>query len=277
MPRPSHSEANLPDPADLGHGANNEKVPGHWLLARLGKRVLRPGGVELTHRMLDGLDISAQDDVVEFAPGMGATARLTLARRPATYTAVERDETAAEIVRRFLSGDRHTCVVGQAEATGLKDASASIVYGEAMLTMQSAAAKDRIIGEATRLLRPGGKYGIHEMAVLPDDIGETLRREICDALRDAIHHAVEPLTPSGWRDLFSAHGLDVADPITAPMHLLEPRRLIQDEGIAGAARFAFNVLRDGQARQRVLAMRRVFRMYERNLGAVALVGTKRID
>ena len=27
-------------------------VPGHWLLARLGKRVLRPGGKELTERML---------------------------------------------------------------------------------------------------------------------------------------------------------------------------------------------------------------------------------
>ncbi|PRC44304.1 SAM-dependent methyltransferase, partial [Mycobacterium sp. ITM-2017-0098] len=27
-------------------------LPGHWLLARLGKRVLRPGGLELTTRLL---------------------------------------------------------------------------------------------------------------------------------------------------------------------------------------------------------------------------------
>ena len=29
-----------------------EKMPGHWVLARMGKRVLRPGGLELTRRLL---------------------------------------------------------------------------------------------------------------------------------------------------------------------------------------------------------------------------------
>ena len=31
-----------------GEGLKTEKMPGHWVLARLGKRVLRPGGMELT-------------------------------------------------------------------------------------------------------------------------------------------------------------------------------------------------------------------------------------
>ena len=35
-----------------GAGLKTEKMPGHWVLARLGKRVLRPGGMELTRRML---------------------------------------------------------------------------------------------------------------------------------------------------------------------------------------------------------------------------------
>ena len=34
-------------------GPPPEKMPGHWLLARLGKRVLRPGGLELTQRLLE--------------------------------------------------------------------------------------------------------------------------------------------------------------------------------------------------------------------------------
>lgn len=34
-----------------------EDVQGHWLLARLGKRVLRPGGLELTTRMLARLPL----------------------------------------------------------------------------------------------------------------------------------------------------------------------------------------------------------------------------
>ena len=62
-----------------GEGLKTEKMPGHWVLARLGKRVLRPGGMELTRRMLKRLAIKPSDEVIEFAPGMGTTARLTLA------------------------------------------------------------------------------------------------------------------------------------------------------------------------------------------------------
>jgi hypothetical protein len=58
------------------------------------------------------------------------------------------------------------------------------------------------------------------------------------------------------------------------MHLLEPKRLVQDEGLAGVLRFARNVLRDSEARKRVLAMRRVFRRYREHLSALALVGVK---
>lgn len=39
-----------------------ERVAGHWLLARLGKTVLRPGGVETTNQLLDALRISGDDD-----------------------------------------------------------------------------------------------------------------------------------------------------------------------------------------------------------------------
>ena len=69
-----------------------EKMPGHWLLARLGKRVLRPGGRRMTGRMIEALNIQPRDTVIEFAPGLGETARLTLERKPASYTAVERDK-----------------------------------------------------------------------------------------------------------------------------------------------------------------------------------------
>lgn len=74
---------------------NYEKMPGHWLLASLGKTVLRPGGIQMTCQMLQHLAIKEQDYVVEFAPGLGTTAKMTLAKNP-TYIAVERDEEAAK-------------------------------------------------------------------------------------------------------------------------------------------------------------------------------------
>jgi hypothetical protein len=60
----------------------------------------------------------------------------------------------------------------------------------------------------------------------------------------------------------------------ASMSLLEPGRLIRDEGFAGALRFAWNLLNDSEARRRVFEMRSVFKRYRRELGAVALIAIK---
>ena len=84
----------------------------------------------------------------QFAPGLGVTARLTLQRNP-HYIAIEQNEEAEAKVRSYLNGARQTCHIGTAEQTGLPDNSATIVYGEAMLTMQSAKQKDNIISEAS--------------------------------------------------------------------------------------------------------------------------------
>lgn len=256
------------------HAPPAEKMPGHWLLARLGKRVLRPGGRELTRKLLSELAIGRADDVVEFAPGLGETARQTIALGPASYTAVERDAAAAETVSRVLTGPNHKCVVGTAESTGLPDASASVVYGEAMLSMQLPAAKTRIAAEAARLLRSGGRYGIHELCLLPDDVPDAVREAIAADLSDEIHVGVRPLTVSEWRRLLEEAGLTIATVDTAPMHLLEPSRLIRDEGLPQAIRFLFNVAHNATARRRVLKMRHVFRKYREHLAAVAIVAVK---
>lgn len=249
------------------------RMPGHWLLARLGKRVLRPGGRELTERMLGDLAISPGDDVLEFAPGLGVTARCALAARPASYTGVERAPEAAAIVRGYLPASGR-CVVGHAEETGLPSGSATVVYGEAMLTMQTARGKVRIVNEARRLLREGGRYGIHELALTPDTLDEGLKAGIERELSQAIHVGARPLTESEWRQLLADQGFAVTTMSTAPMHLLEIRRMVQDEGILGVLRIAWNVLCDRQARARVLEMRRVFRKHARHLSAIAIVATR---
>lgn len=259
--------------ASPGAGLKTQKMPGHWMLARMGKRVLRPGGMGLTRRMLASLNIGGGDDVVEFAPGMGITARLTLALGPASYTAVEREEAAARIVNSYLTGSRRRCVLGSAAETGLPGGSATVVYGEAMLTMQTEETKRRIVREAARLLRPGGRYAIHEMC-LQDGVGGEVRKDVERALTGVVHHGVRPLMVSEWRRLLEAEGFEVAATETAPMALLEPARVISDEGLLRALRFAFNVLRDGEARRRVFEMRRVFRRHRAQIAAVMITARR---
>jgi SAM-dependent methyltransferase len=264
----------MPAEKPIGRASELGKMPAHWMLAQMGKKVLRPGGIELTHELLSALAIDPRDEVVEFAPGLGVTAKLTLQRNPASYVAVERDEVAAARVRSFLNGSTRRCVVGNAQQTGLPDASTTVVYGEAMLTMQPPATKDAIVSEAVRLLRPGGRYGIHELALVPPDLPEALRAEISGAFGCTIHHLVQPLTTLGWRELLEKHGMKVQAERTAAMHLLEPKRVIRDEGLFGAIRFVFNVLRHKEARSRVLKLKRLFRSYRDNVGAIMLVAVR---
>lgn len=261
--------------SNVGGEMKTQKMPGHWVLARMGKRVLRPGGMELTHRLLESLRIQPADDVVEFAPGMGVTAKLTLAIGPASYTAVERDKAAAEIVSGYLTGTKQRCVVGSAAETGLPDACATVVYGEAMLTMQPPDVKRAIVREAHRLLKRGGRYGIHEMCFQVEGLSEQERTAADRALTGVVHHGVRPLEISEWCSLLASEGFEVVSMDTAEMRLLEPGRLVKDEGVAGALRFAWNVMRDAEGRKRVFEMRSVFRSLRRQLAAVALVGIKR--
>ena len=253
-------------------------MPGHWLLAKMGKRVLRPGGIEMTHTLLTGLQVGTGDRVVEFAPGLGVTAKLILGRSPSAYTGVERDETAARFTMDKLRGsDRVAVKVGSADRTGLPDASATIVVGEAMLSMNTQPHKEEIVAEAFRLLKPGGHYGIHELGIAPDDIPADRHAEIDKALSGAVHVGARPLTLDGWRQLMTNAGFEVVDCGAAPMHLLEPRRVVQDEGMVGALRILKNVALNNAARKRVLAMRRTFKRYRYHLAGVYVIARKPVD
>ena len=265
-----HSE--LPE-----EGMDACKMQGHWLLAKMGKRVLRPGGLELTRQMLSILNIARDDHVVEFAPGLGVTAQMTLAKNPASYTAIEREEVAADRVRKYLQGDLQQCKIGNAENTGLPSESVTVVYGEAMLTMHPDKKKREIIREAARILKPGGRYGIHEVGIIPDNADSQLQREIRAELSRSIHIGASPATMSHWKKMFEEEGFEIQKVTDTPFHLLEPRRIIQDEGFVGALKFAGNLLRNPDARRIIFDMKRVFKKYKKHLNGMTMVAVKRGD
>ena len=270
--------ATPPHPAGQGHGQRTapeaSRMQGHWLLARLGKRVLRPGGIDLTRRMLAAAALAPGERVVELGPGVGRTAELLLARHPSSYHGVDPNPEGRKQVAAVL--ERHPgaeYVVADAAATGLPAASADLVVGEAMLTIQSDEHKREIVAEAVRLLAPGGRYAIHELALRGDRSPaelEAARKELSRTIRVG----ARPLPLEAWKDLLTDAGLVVEWTGTAPMHLLEPGRLVQDEGLLGAARFWRNVRRTPGARDRVRAMRQAFQLQGELLSAVGMVARR---
>ena len=185
-------------------------APGHWVLARAGKRVLRPGGAALS-----------------------------------------------------------TAMLGHARLAG-----ADVVVGEAMLTMQGDKGKAAIVAEAARVLRPGGRYAIHELGVTPDDIDEDYYTQLRRDLARSIHVNARPMTAAAWKELMEGAGLVVDWVDTAPMALLKVGRNIRDEGLGGFLRIARNVAADKALRQRVQEMAATFKRYEKDMVGIALVAHK---
>ncbi|MDK7271352.1 methyltransferase domain-containing protein [Actinotignum schaalii] len=246
---------------------------GHWVLARAGKRVLRPGGLHLTKAMLEHAQL-ASADVVEFAPGLGRTAELIISEPIHSYTGVDQDKNAVTRVKGIVEKVGGVVVNSTAQKSGLPDAGADVVVGEAMLTMQGASSKAAIVGEAFRLLRPGGRYAIHELSLTPDSIDPAIADTLRKGLAQTIRVNARPLTQAEWRQVLTDAGFEVEWVGDAPMALLSLRRNLADEGLRGVARILRNVLRDKELRARVLAMRALFRKYRHHLAGVAMVARK---
>ncbi|MFC2536931.1 MAG: SAM-dependent methyltransferase, partial [Rothia dentocariosa] len=70
-------------------------------------------------------------------------------------------------------------------------------------------------------------------------------------------------------------GFEVLDVYQTEMALLEPKRMIADEGVGGLAKIMFNLARKPQIRERVLGMRSVFRRHADHIGAIGLVLRKK--
>ncbi|WOO40657.1 class I SAM-dependent methyltransferase [Rubellicoccus peritrichatus] len=253
---------------------NIETAPGHWLMAKMGKRVLRPGGVQLTNQLIDQLNISVQDDVVEFAPGLGFTAALVRRKRPKSWTGIELDETAATRLRKKIGSTDHRIVQANASSTGLQENSINRVYGEAMLTMQSEKRKAAIIQEAYRILKPGGYYGVHEIALSPDNLPEEKQSEIQKDLIESIKVNARPVTMKAWLKHFEDAGFEVVTRSTTPMHLLEPKRLIQDEGILRVIKIRFNMMLHPKIAKRIRKIKATFQKHSGYMNAFMAVVRK---
>lgn len=248
---------------------------GHWILAKMGKRVLRPGGKELTEKLVECLHITHEDDLVEFAPGMGFTASMLLSRKPRSYAGIELNEEAAERLRTKMNGTPETRIINTSAAhTGLKDCCADKVIGEAMLTMQADHRKTEIIKEAFRILKNGGLYGIHELGLTPDDLPQETKIIIQKNLAQVIKVNARPLTKIEWCALLKNEGFVIKEVYASPMHLLKPARVVSDEGVLRTMKIGFNVLTHPAAKKRIMQMKGIFQKYEKQMTAFAIVAQK---
>ena len=140
--------------------------------------------------------------------------------------------------------------------------------------MQSDKDKRKIMQEAARLLRKDGLYGIHEIALIPDDIADDLKDNIRRGMSRAINVNVRPLTTNEWKQMLQEEGFEIVWVDTNPMHLLKTGRLLSDEGLWRCLKITFNILTHRKERKIILNMRKVFKQYEKCMCSIAIVVKK---
>lgn len=203
--------------------------------------------MELTKDLLEQLYVTTSDTVIELAPGLRHTAKMMLSCRPPSYLGVDSEFAIIADLNRRLGRDGVRFVQGSADDTGLPGETASVLFGKTIFSMQSPARQHLIVKEAWRIVRCGGRFGIHERGVC-DTVPEAYRRKMEAGLATAIRHDVHLLAAAEWRELLESAGFRVAFQRIAPMALLD------------------DVL--------VLEMRRTLHRYRDKLQAVAMVCQK---
>lgn len=246
---------------------NLKTAPGHQVLAAAGKQALRPGGRTATEQLCSWAKFKSDETVLELAASFGTSA-ITLAKRYGVrVVGIEKnpDSVAQARINIAAAGlnDRIDIIEGDIFHLDQLTEQFDYVLAEAILTMQSAPAKAKILSGAVARLKPEGHFLSHELLVGGPNL-EAIRQDLSAKIRV---NAV-PLTVEDWITTCRDVGLDLLNHQSGPMGLLRPQQIAREEGVTTLFTMAWNMITQPIVRQRILEMRSVFNQYQDNLGYI---------
>lgn len=247
---------------------NLKTATGHQVMAAAGKKILRPGGKAATEQLFQWAEFKPGDTVLELAASFGYSAIALAKRYGVRVVGVEKNPESVARARANIhaAGLDDQVQVLEGDIFHLEQIPGQFDYvlAEAILTMQSIPGKAKILQGIHDRLKLGGKFLSHELMAADRE------EEIHRALATAIRANSTPLSDANWIAACETAGLHVLQHRTAGMKLLNPVRIIQDEGWKDALKFFWNVLTRPVVRDRLLLMRRVFKQYKNELGYIVL-------
>ncbi|MFK3703746.1 methyltransferase family protein [Raoultella sp. BIGb0138] len=253
---------------------NASDKAGHTFLASLGKTRLRPGGIEATEWLFQQASLSSDGKVLEVACNMGTTSVALVKRFACCVYAIDMDKEALAKARQNIvrEGVDNKVIVMEANASRLPfaDNTFDVVINEAMLTMYADKAKEKLVAEYYRVLKPGGRLLTHDIMYTENMLEEDARM----TLQGVVKSHVSPLSREGWQGLFARGGFTTFRCHHGPMSLMSPRGLIKDEGVKQALKIVCNGLLKRENRPRFLAMMRFFQSQKRRLNFIACCSVK---
>ncbi len=252
---------------------NLATATGHQVMAAAGKKILRPGGKAATEQLFQWAEFKPGDTVLELAASFGHSAIALAKRYGVKVVGVEKNPESVARARANIraAGLEEQVMVMEGDVFHLEQIPQQFDYvlAEAILTMQSIPGKISILQGIHDRLKPGGQFLSHEL------LANDREDEIHWALATAIRANSTPLSEANWVKTFDIAELQVLHQQTGTMGLLNPTRIIQDEGLPDAMKFFWNVFTQPMVRDRLLTIRRVFKQYDRELGYIILCAVRK--
>src|SRR5690554_519254 len=250
------------------------KTVGHTLLAKLGKKRLRPGGKKATNWLINKGNLNNKK-ILEVASNMGTTSIELAKRFDIAITAIDLDEKALEIANSNATRNKVDSKIEFIKANSLElpfeKESFDVILNEALLTMLSNENKEKALKGYYEILKPGGKLLTHDVCLLTDD--KELQKEVIAALTRSINVYVQPKTVNEWINIFSETGYKDIKFISGPMTLMTPLGMIKDEGLFRTIKIIKNGHKK-ENKEQFRAMRNTFKKYKEYLGFVAIISNK---
>lgn len=201
-------------------------------LASLGKTELKPGGSYATGALLRMLDVGRHEHLLVVGPHAGNTALFATMTTGANTEALVKEES-----EKVTEGDpalkrRSTARIGKAEEMPFADAHFDAAMIEATLALQPEPQRRATLKEAFRVLKPGGRIGLHELCWRQPPTLELERR-----LADTWHGEVHPQVVRGWWDALEQAGFGQVRNELAVVSYFTRQGMSADEGEQAAEIF----------------------------------------
>ncbi len=228
-----------------------DNISVYSLFSKLGKKVLRPGGKPFSREILSYLDVF-EKDVVEFAPGPGATTLLISKLNPKSYIGIDIDKDACNKLSKKYPN--YKFINSKAHENNIESESKDFIIVEAMLSLNNNVDKKLIIKEANRILRKGGCFAIHDMFYknnLSDETIECSRDEVSNIFRQKVY----PIKEQEWKELLLENGFEIIAIKDKEREKSMPLKLIKDEGIFRALLIIIKIIFNKQIKKRMKEMK----------------------
>jgi ubiquinone/menaquinone biosynthesis C-methylase UbiE len=239
----------------------------------VGLKILHPGGVESTRKLIELLGVTKNMKVLDIACGKGRTSVYLAKKYGCKVVGVDILEKSIEQAKAYSKrqGVDHLVSFRTADAMDLPfaDGEFDATLAQAMLILVKD--KVKVIREVVHVLKPGGRCGWLELSWKKQPTKEFLdsaTREICAACIAKVE------TFQGWEERFRDGGVSELAVHPFSMKYRGMRGMLADEGAVNGFRVMAKYITRPGIRRRMVRLNRFFHSYPEYIGYGIYIGVK---